>query len=373
MRWVDDDDELRSVVEALRGAATYFIDTEFESARRQTTLSVIQVSAGEEIYLLDALRLRTLEPIAAVVARAESEWVLHAGLQDVELLLDRFEAKEPPRLFDTQVAWAMQGPEAGVSLAYLKYKVLGIRSMKTHQAEDWMRRPLPRSQLAYAAADVEHLPAIHKALSQRLQELDRADLVDQVSREFLCPVAEPPADLSMSSFRNAWQLEPRNQAALSFVIEWHNGLSSHDRKRCPPTKTLLAIASRLPPTVKDLKRLKGVPAQFPDHLATSLVRGLLATTKAKEADFERIDPPAYGSFQEIALDAWLASLRAQVCAEVSMAPEVAFPSRMLKRIKPALLESANPAALLAELSGWRDRVLGSATQAFLARQPMPAP
>lgn len=374
MRWVDDDLELASVAESLSSGsqtgATYFIDTEFESTKRQTTLSVIQVTAGGEVYLLDALRLRDLSPIARVLTHQDAEWVLHAGLQDVELLLERFGCDAPPRLFDTQIAWAMQGPEAGVSLAYLKYRVLGIRSMKTHQAEDWMRRPLPRPQMAYAASDVEQLPEIHRELGSRLEALGRRDQIDEASREVLCPTPEPLTDLTLHSFRNAWQLEPKNQAALSFIINWYNGLSERDRYRCPPNKTLLAIASRLPANARDLKRLKGVPAQFPEHLADALARGLTAATKNTDA-FEQMEPPAYGSFEEHTLDAWLASLRAEVCREVRVAPEVAFPARLLRRVKPALLTTPDPQLLVEELTGWRGTVLRPATQAFAERHPIP--
>src|SRR5690606_14709067 len=146
------------------------------------------------------------------------EWVLHAGLQDVELLLERFRKPKPPKLFDTQIAWALLGAEASVSLAYLQYQILGLRTMKTHQADDWMRRPLPDAQLRYAASDIEHLPEIYRVLNGRLVEANRLGLVPELCHEMLWPKPELPPALTLASFRNAWQLHPKNQAVLRFLI-----------------------------------------------------------------------------------------------------------------------------------------------------------
>src|SRR5262249_54911670 len=138
-----------AIARELEGAERLYIDTEFESSKRGKLLSLIQISRGDEVFVVDALQLPDLSALGRVMFQPGVEWVLHAGLQDVELLLARFEQKSPPALFDTQVAWGLLGPEASVSLAFLQFRVLGIRSSKGYQADDWLRRPLPRAQLEY--------------------------------------------------------------------------------------------------------------------------------------------------------------------------------------------------------------------------------
>ena len=157
-------------------------------------------------------------------------------------------------MFDTQVAWALLGAEYSVSLSYLQYRLLGIRTGKAHQADDWKRRPLPASQLAYAAADIVHLPELRRLLGERTAELGREQMVIEASRETVWPEPEPPMPLSLESFRNAWQLEEKNQAALRALIEWFNALDARQRSRAPEPKTLLSIAARLPENVADLGR-----------------------------------------------------------------------------------------------------------------------
>jgi ribonuclease D len=51
------------------------MDTEFESSRRGQLLCLIQVSTGTETFLVDAIRLRDLHPLGAVLGAAGSEWV----------------------------------------------------------------------------------------------------------------------------------------------------------------------------------------------------------------------------------------------------------------------------------------------------------
>ncbi len=368
MQLVDSHSALESACRALAGAPRLFIDTEFESSREGKLLSLVQVTAGDETYLFDAIRLRALEPLSAVMAHAE--WVLHAGSQDVELLVERLKLGDPPAIFDTQVAWALVGPEYSVSLAYLTFKLLGLRSTKAHQADDWKRRPLPAPQLAYAAADVEHLQEMQGLLIERAQRLGRADVVADASRESVWPDLEPPLMLSLASFRNAWQLDAHSQAALRRLVAWYNELPEQERRYAPEPKTLLAIASRMPETGADLARIKGVPRRFSadhgNHLAGLVMR---ASAEAGAGDFVPIDPPPYATFEEIRLDGWLSGARAAICEELCIAPELAFPGRVLRPMRELVLGAHAADAGRAALVGWRERVLGPAWTAYAARTP----
>jgi ribonuclease D len=372
MRWIERDEDFDTVLLALQGATTFFVDTEFESTRRQTRLSVIQVSCGAEPFLLDALKLTRLRELGEVMVRDGVTWVLHAGLQDVELLLECFRKPKPPELFDTQIAWALLGPEANVSLAYLLFRLLGLRTMKTHQTDDWIQRPLPTAQLEYAAADIEHLPQLYTLLSEQLVAAERREVVTQLCHEMLWPKPDLPAPLSLSSFRNAWQLRPKNQAALRYLIQWYNELPAWERDRVPQAKTLLSIASRLPRNAKDLMRMKGMPPTFNQGYADTITRGLnRAAQEAVASEFVQIDPEPYATFREIRLDAWLGALRADVSAAVGIAPELAFPARILKGVRDLSLSRGDCTAVTTELSDWRARLLAAAVAAYVARTPNP--
>ena len=364
--------DLEQVCATLAGAERLYLDTEFDSRRDGSQLCLVQVSRGAEVFLIDALRLRTLQPLGQALGHRATEWVLHAGAQDVPLLVRALKLDEPQRVFDTQAAWALMSAEYSVSLAYLQFRVLGIRSVKTHQADDWKRRPLPKAQLAYAADDVRHLPALRTQLAERAARLGRLHLVHEVSHELLGPPAPPAETVSLSSFRNAWQLDRPRQAALRFIVSWYNELDPGQRSEAPDAKALLSIARRLPEDADALARIKGIPrrwcARHGDRFAAELVR---AARNASQEDFMPIDPPPYATFPELRLDAWLQTLRAEVCASVGVAPELAFPSRLLRRARARMLERSDAQALATLLDGWRKEMMAAACLAYCERTPPP--
>lgn len=376
MQLIDRDPDLVALASTLSGARRLYLDTEFDSSKAGKKLSVIQVAsdtAPEEIHLVDALRLRNLAPLAPVFASENCEWVLHAGLQDIELLVERLGISAPRLVFDTQVAWALLGPEASVSLSYLKFKVLGIRSGKPHQADDWLRRPLPESQLQYAASDIRELPAIRDNLGQQAERLNRLDSIHQASREVAQPNIAAETELSLDSFRNAWQLNRKTQAALRFLIDWYNGRPAEERRYAPDTKTMMAIASRVPRTSADLGRIKGVHRGWVNRHGDKFVRLLLAATdNARAEDFVPIDPPPYATFDEYRVEAWLGMARAETCSELSVAPDLVFPSRLLKRVRDHLLKSRDLEGALVHLGDWRGALLRSAILKFAERLPLPS-
>jgi ribonuclease D len=330
----------------------------------------LQVSTGQSIFLFDALRLRSLAPLGPLLGRPNLLWILHAGLQDVRLLERELEGPAPRRLLDTQVGWALLGPEYSVSLAYLEYKVCGIRADKGHQADDWVRRPIPRSQLDYAAQDVAHLPAIFSRIRERLLTLQRFDIAIAASLATLTPEPEAPRPLSIAGFRNAWQLSPEGLAALALLIDFHNGLSAHDQGVVGEPKVLMSLAARLPGSKDDLVRIKGVSRSLAERYGERILTLLRTARQSGIAAAPALDPPAYGSFEEHRLDAWLTTLRAEVCALVSVAPELALPSRQTRRMLDGYGSGGIP-ALLASLTGWRKSLLHAEVERFCERQPPP--
>ena len=361
--------DLADLSQALRGAEVLYLDTEFESNRSGIELCLLQVSDGRQIFLVDAIALKDLRPLAEAF-QSGALWVLHAGQQDVMLLGERLGLRTRPRVFDTQIAWSLSTVEHSVSLAYAQFRALGLRGTKAHQADDWVRRPLPASQLAYAAADVEHLPELYRVLSQRLSALGRIDLVPVASAESVWTETAPPTVLALESFRNAWQLDHRGQAALRYLIQWFNELPEREREQAPENKTLLSLAGRLPRSVDDLQRIKGVPRSWSRELAQSLVTGLTRAAEAADATgFVPIDPPAYATKQELRLDGWLAAARAEVCVSLEVAPELALPSRIMKGFR-SHVASHGTGELGNALEGWRKALLAAPLARFAAEFPL---
>lgn len=369
--FVDSQEGLERAASALASCPRLYLDTEFESGRGPTRLCLLQISSANDIFLIDTLKLSRLDALAGALARPDAEWVFHAGLQDLALIEQRLHIRAPSRLFDTQIAYALVSAESNVSLAYLRYQLLGARSGKAHQADDWLARPLSPSQLQYAASDVHDLPAITDLLLQRAAAQSRSELVFEASREALEPSREPPPPLTLEHFRNAWQLDAPSQAGLRFLIDWHNALSAEEKLAAPDTKTLLALAARLPETAAALARIKGVSPGVLQRHGTHLVHGLTnAARHTKSTDFVPIEPLPYATFADVRREAWLGLLRAEVCATLQVSPEQVLPQRVVRELK-AKLQEGDSTRLSDALRGYRRRLLTAEMDAFCERHPPP--
>ena len=110
------DEALDQLEDDLDGVETprLYLATEFESNRSGTKLCLLQISAGTESFLVDPLRLKSLDPLGDLLADPDIEWVLHAGLQDVDLITKNLRVDPPRRLLDTQIAWGLLSGRAHI-------------------------------------------------------------------------------------------------------------------------------------------------------------------------------------------------------------------------------------------------------------------
>jgi ribonuclease D len=379
-RYITEPAALEELAPELDGASELFLDTEFESTREHTRLCLLQIGTGQRIFLVDAIKLANLKPLAPAFRSAT--WVLHAGTLDVPLIQRALGLTDLPRLFDTQVGYSLVSAEANVSLAYLTYVLSGGREAKAHQADDWTRRPLSPEQLTYAAKDVAGLPRLLSELKKLADALnpERFALMFEASREALEPGSSRRAPLELSSFRNAWQLGAAEQAGLRFLIEWFNRLPRDDQRDAPEPKVLFSLASRMPTTKDVLLQLKGVPRGFAQRHHKRILDGLAdAARSVSSAHFVPIEPPPYATFQQFRVEAWLLQLRATISEELTVAPEFVLPSRVLRELEAAWLEvpsgkrqEIRPSdVLLAELSGFRKALFGPKLAGFCDRVPPP--
>jgi len=361
---VDTPQALVRLAAHLTGSTRLYLDTEFDKRKDRTIFCLLQIHNGEEVFLVDVQRLHNLEPLAGPLSQAE--WVLHAGEQDVALLCQYLELPQAPNLFDTQIAWALLGPEHQVSLAYLLFRVLGLRSSKEHQVDDFTRRPLQPSMLNYAAEDVLHLPDLVDALLMRLRESAKDSYLHEVSREYCTARTRPQQILTLQDFRNAWQLDQSGLAVLQGLLRWYHTLPDQERKELSGTQLLFTLARRMPNNLEDMAGMKGVPRGLVRRRGKELLDRITEAARQTPAEpFPAMMPGPYATFHDYRVDAWLHTLRAVVCERVSIAPELALPSWILARMHAMIELRKEKSSILEVLEGWRARLLGQAITDYL--------
>jgi ribonuclease D len=370
---IDSTRMLEQAAADLAGSEVFFIDTEFEQRGGSATLCLLQISAGKRIYLIDMLHLSALDVLTKAITGENSIWVIHSAKMDVELLADKLQLTHLPPVFDTQVAWGLLGAEYSVALAYLNYRVLGLRMTKEHQADPWAKRPLPQSQLVYAAEDIVTLPQLYQALRDRLERDGKWDLVFDVTEEFCFPPLKPKVTrsrvLTIEDFRNAWQLDYAGLAALQFLINWWNGLASEQRPSGLNYPILFNIARRLPESGSELAQIKGVPRHWAreqgDLLTGRLIR---ASYEASEERFPPLDPKPYLTYDEAQWEAFVPALKYAVSRMVNIAPEICFPTwSPPELLREQAMQNGSLESGAEILDGWRKQWLTDPYQKFCKR------
>ena len=172
---------LDDLVAILVDEPRYAVDTEFHRERTYyPKVALVQVAWDGGIALIDPLAV-SLEPLAQGAAPAPVSPCCTPRRQDLEVL-DLACGATPTRLFDTQLAAGFCGMSTP-SLASLADRDLRIRLPKGDRLTDWLARPLTDDQLAYAAADVAHLLALHDRLVERLDALGRLEWAEDECEE----------------------------------------------------------------------------------------------------------------------------------------------------------------------------------------------
>lgn len=159
-----------------RGSGPLAVDAERASGFKYSQRAYLLQFArhDSDIVLLDPTTDASLIAFATTVNAMP--WILHAATQDLPCL--REIGFVPTSVYDTELAAKLLGRER-VGLGSLLEHELEVVIAKEHSAVDWSTRPIPEEWRAYAALDVEFLPALHVKLHAELEERDRLHWYDQ--------------------------------------------------------------------------------------------------------------------------------------------------------------------------------------------------
>ena len=330
----------------------YAVDTEFHRERTYYPhLDLVQIGWAGGLALIDPLAV-DVAPLAEVLD-GPGLGVLHAADQDLEILRTAC-GTVPSRLFDTQMAAGFLGMSSP-SLQSLVERLLGVRLRKGDRLADWTRRPLGPDQRAYAAADVEHLLALHDEIAGRLAARGRLVWAEEECELARVQQRGPVApERAWWKQRDARSLRGRSMGVAQEVAAWRERRAMAldiPPRFVLPDLALAAIAQRPPATAGDLASVRGLDGRHAkgavgEEIMAAVRRGMALDPAAVQRppidDLDRSLRPAVAL-----VSAWVVQLAADL--EVD-------PALLATRADVQALLRGDADARLA--SGWRQSLVG---------------
>jgi ribonuclease D len=339
--WIDRDDELPALAHKLESQAWIGVDTEF--LRERTffpKLCLLQLTADGQIWLVDTLRISSLDPLMPALTAALARKVLHSARQDLEAVYLSTKRIMSP-VFDTQIAAGCIGLKPQVGYAELVKTLLDVTIPKGQTRTDWSKRPLTRAQLDYAADDVLYLGAVADHLSQRLKELGRESWVLEDCLELEDKqLYEPDPSQAWGRLRGLAQLAPASRGRAKTIAVWRE---KQARARDLPRAWILADAAIF-------SAAQGSPPPLNDSLAASLEDAL------KEASNDVLDDEpsqdARPTPEQKAVIERLSKIVDARAAQLQVNAEILAPRGELKALAMGKRDSH-------ALKGWRRKEIGT--------------
>jgi ribonuclease D len=353
---IADPTALAALSERLRLAPLVAFDTEFHGEKTFfPRLCLLQFSTHEEVALVDPLALPDLSPLSLFLHDPSVLKVVHAGGQDMEILL-RLTGALPAPVFDTQVAATVAGLPHQSSLASIVKEFLGTDLPKASRYTDWARRPLSDAQAAYAANDVRFLPALHDAIVALLEKENRIEwLAPELAR-----ISDPAnyrqePEEQFRRVKGHSSLDRRSLGALVHLAAWREREAHRrdlPRRWVVGDETLIELARSRPTDEDGILSVRGATGKIRPRDAQGIIEAVAAGSAMTEEELPRLPKrrrrPADA---ESVVDLMNALVRVRA-RENGVAAQTLAPRSELDRLADGETED------VPILSGWRKTMVG---------------
>ncbi len=196
-------------------------DTEFVGEKTFIpVLCLLQIVAGENIYLVDTLKISNLDGFLDIITDPDVLKITHAGDNDYRLLYTLF-GTVPVNTFDTQIAAGFVGYNYPAGFGKIVEKELRITLAKSHTVADWAIRPLDKKAVDYAIEDVKYLPDLHEKLTKKLSKHQREGWSREENRKWETEsfyIADPNKELLSSDLVH--HLDFKEKVFLMRLYKW---------------------------------------------------------------------------------------------------------------------------------------------------------
>lgn len=373
MRLIKTISELEKLADRLSVETLIAADSEAAGFHRyDDSLCLVQISTRDDTWLLDALALGSLNPVAELFGDPAVEIIFHDADFDLRLL-DRDFGVYVRGLFDTKIAARFVGIRS-FGLGNLLEDELGIKLKKKYQRADWAKRPLPDEMLHYAAMDTKYLPRLRDHLRDRLVKMDRLTWAEEEFRIAEQTGWEPPEDgPAYLQLKRTRGLGPRSLAALREMYEWRDAVAKERDQasfRVVNNDELVAVARDMPGTRAELESVGRLSQGNARRWGSDLLAGVERARSMNEAELPEPPEPSKRRRRDPAVEERvdrLKPVRDQAAKRLDLDKGFLMPRSQLEEIARARPSDLDELAALEGVRQWQIEALGDGLIEALTR------
>jgi ribonuclease D len=363
IEYIDNTQVLQKACQQFSTSTFLAIDTEFF---RQTTyysiLALIQICDGEKIAIVDPVAIKDLHPLMELLYNKNITKVFHSSRQDLEIFY-HMNGSLPEPLFDTQVAAALLGFGEQIGYAPLVKQLLKVELDKSQTRTDWLKRPLNKKQLSYAADDVKYLAQIYPLQLQKLIDTGRLSWLEN---DFNFLTENSTYAVSSQSIwrktKGVNRLKKQKLAILKHLSAWREELAiqqNRPRRRVISDDTLIGLCNNPPQSSLELQEHPGLSEQFveynKEHILSLVKKGLVTP----DNECPKLPPIIKLSQNEEALADCMMAIVHLSANNNDISPQCLCSRKEIN----ALIKGQRDLNIL---SGWRTELAGKSLLDFLA-------
>jgi len=362
-QYIDTPEELIKACQVLKSAKVLCVDTEFHREKTYyPQFALLQVGSTDAVYIIDPVQIKDLTPIWHVILDPNILKVFHAGRQDLEIILEHAGALPLP-MFDTQVAAALLGYGQQVGFGNLVQRITKKNLAKGESFSDWLKRPLTKQQMTYAADDVIYLMPIYQALKEELQARKRSAWLDE-EQTVLTSLSTYKTDKKEAFWRvkGVNKLKPKHLAILRELGTWREEQAQKKdipRRRLVSDDALLDLAKRDSLNVEVMGRMRGLNAGVIRRFGDTWIQLWQKGLNCPESDFPKLAARkgnTSGTDLRLELLDTLLRLKAD---EASISSTILANKSELSSLASWGNKPFNDAPDLSCLKGWRAELVGN--------------
>ena len=360
--YISTQNELLEFIGRAKQSEILAIDTEF--LREKTyypQLCLLQMATEEEDVIVDPLTVGPLDALKELLLDQGITKLFHAGSQDIEIIYHELGCIPTP-LFDTQIAAALLGHTLQIGYGSLVASVCGVTLKKGDSFTDWARRPLSKSQLAYAADDVIYLPKLYRKMHAKLEKLGRLTWLDAdfaaLGNEdrYKCNPRE-----RFRKLKRVNQLSRKQLSAAREVAAWREEAAMRrniPRKWLITDEQVVESCRREPQSIDQLFMVRGISEKLNTGDARAVLEAIKKGLEAPQEDWPSL--PSKGRNEanvDVEVDALSAIARLRAKEN-----DIAFQALVSMG---DLTDVARGYADCDVLKGWRYEIVGKDLLAFM--------